>query len=179
MPRTCCWLARAVANTTWAVRLAIGASRWRITRQFLIESIGLATLAGGLGLVAAVLLTVSLRGLRLLEFFPDLQNIEIDARVLSFSVFVTVATVLAFGLMPALLASRADVRRVVGRTQRTVVSSHRVRNGLVIAQVALSLTLVAGAGVLNRSLQNLFRIRSRYGSQSCPRPLAETRPAWL
>ncbi len=139
-----------------AVRLAIGASRWRVTRQFLIESIGLAALAGGLGLVAAVLLTATLRGVRLFEFFPDLQDIEIDARVLGFSVLVTAATVLAFGLTPALLASRADVRRVVGRTQRTVVSPHRLRNGLVIAQVALSLTLVAGAGVLNRSLRNLY-----------------------
>ena len=139
-----------------AVRLAIGAGRWRIMRQFLIESLGLAGLAGAMGLATAVVLTMALRGMRLFSYLPDLQRVEIDGRVLAFCLLVTMGTVLAFGLLPALMASRTDIRGVLGRSGRSVASPHRLRRGLVIAQIALSLTLVAGAGVLNRSLQNLF-----------------------
>lgn len=139
-----------------AVRLAIGAGRWRITRQFLIESLGLAALAGGMGLAVSVLLTISMRGMRLLSSFPDLEGVEIDVRVLTFCLLVTIGTLLAFGLLPALMASRADIRGVLGRAGRAVASRHRLRNGLVIAQMSLSLTLATYAGVVNRSLQNLL-----------------------
>jgi putative ABC transport system permease protein len=139
-----------------AVRLALGAGRWRITRQFLIESLGLSLLAGGLGLATAVALTTTLRGTRLLSYFPDIADVEIDARVLSFCLLVTIGTVVAFGLLPAVLASRTDIRGVLGRSGRSVAAPHRLRRALMIAQMAVSLTLVIGAGVLNRSLQNLL-----------------------
>jgi predicted permease len=150
-------LARAAQRSRdTAVRLAIGAGRWRITRQFLIESLGLSLLAGGLGLGTAMLLTLTLRGMRLLSYFPDIADVEIDGRVVAFCLLVSVATILVFGLLPALSAARTDIHGVLGRGGRGVASSHRLRRGLVVVQIALSLTLVVGAGVLNRSLQNLF-----------------------
>jgi hypothetical protein len=134
----------------------MGAGGWRITRQFLIESLGLSLLAGGLGLATTVLLTTTFRGMRLLSHFPDIADVEIDARVVSFCLLVTIGTVLAFGLLPAVLASRTDIRSALGRSGRSVATPHRLRRALVVAQIALSLTLVIGAGVLNRSLQHLF-----------------------
>lgn len=139
-----------------AVRLAIGAGRLRIIQQLLVESLGLAGLAGAMGVMAAILLTKALEGMRLLASFPELQDVPLDGRVIGFCLLVTMGTVVAFGLAPALMASRTDIRGVHGRSARTVASPHRFRSGLVIAQLALSLTLLAGAGVFNRSLQNLF-----------------------
>lgn len=142
-----------------AVRLAIGAGRWRIVRQLLVESVELGIVASGLGLLTAVLLTSTLRGMRVLSYFPALTGatgVEIDGRVLAFCVLVTMATVLVFGLLPAVLASRTDILGVLGRSNRSVASPHRLRRSLVVVQIALSLVLVAGAGVLNQSLRHLF-----------------------
>ena len=162
-----------------AVRLAIGAGRWRISRQFLIESLGLAALAGLMGLVAAKLVTSALSGMRLLAYFPDLRDVEIDPRVLSFGLLVTIGTVLAFGLLPAVLASRTDIRGVLGRSARSIASPHRLRRALVVTQIALSLTLVIGAGVLNRSLQNLFAANLAHEPRPCHRAGVETRRSGL
>ena len=139
-----------------ALRLAIGAGQSRIIRQLLVESLGLATLAGAMGILAATLLITTVRGMRLLKYLPDLTGVEIDGRVLGFCLLVTATTVLAFGLLPAVVTSRTDIRSVIGGGDRTLASRHRLSRGLVAAQIALSLTLLTGAGVLNRSLQNLF-----------------------
>ena len=121
-----------------------------------VESLALSALAGGAGLLVAYALASSLRDMRVLSWFPDLAMLEIDSRVLLFCLATSVLTVLVFGVLPALMASRTDIRATLGRGGRTLVSPHRLRSGLVVAQIALSLTLVTGAGVLNRSLQNLF-----------------------
>ena len=150
-------LARAVRREReTAVRLAIGASRWRIVRGLLAESAGIAALAGVVGLGVAIVLATALSDLRLLSWLPALERVDLDRRVLAFSLFVTSATVLVFGLVPAFVASRTNVLGALGRSTRSVAGPPRLRNVLVAAQIALSLTLVAGAGVLNRSQQLLF-----------------------
>ena len=141
-----------------AVRLAIGASRWRIVRSLLVESTALAAIANVLGLAVATVLVRSLSDLRLLSWLPAIAEVDLDWRVLLFSALVTSATVVGFGLAPALIASRANILRVLGRNARGVAGPPRLRHALVIVQIAVSLTLLAGAGVLNRSLQRLFSV---------------------
>ena len=104
----------------------------------------------------AIVLTTTLSDLRLLSWLPALERVDLDRRVLAFSLFVTSATVLVFGLVPAFVASRTNVLGALGRSTRSVAGPPRLRNALVAAQIALSLTLVAGAGVLNRLQQLLF-----------------------
>ena len=141
-----------------AIRLAIGASRAHIVRRLLVEAAGLALVANVLGLALAILLTRLLSDLRLLSWLPALAEIDIDARVLAFSLGVTSATVVTFALVPALVVSRTNILGVLGRKSRGVAGPPRLRHALVVAQIAVSLTLVAGAGVLNRSLQHLLSV---------------------
>ena len=152
-------VARAVARQKEiAVRLAVGASRWQLTRQLLIESLVLA-LAGGLcGVVLASWMTRGLLALIPTEGSPLLIQPEPDLRILLFALGVSLLTGLIFGLAPALRASRPDLwstlKDVVGAVSGAG-SAVFMRKGLVTVQVALSFLLLFGAGLVVRSLQNL------------------------
>ena len=145
-----------------AVRLAIGAGRWRLIRQLLTESTLLAVLAGGLGILLAFWGGQLLWAL----FFGDATPISLDLRVLGFTAFLSVLTGIAFGLLPALRATRINPApalkeggRGVGYSSwRAAGSRWGLGRGLLVLQIGLSLTLLIGAGLLLRSLQNLSRV---------------------
>jgi putative ABC transport system permease protein len=138
-----------------AVRVAVGASRWRVARQMLIESLMFAILAGGVGLLLAVgavdlLKRVAPQGL------TRMDQVAIDPTVVGFTALIAVAVGLAFGLVPALRAAAADpAGRLVDRSSSTTRRSGRVRSALVVAEVTLSLTLLVGAALLLQSFQRL------------------------
>ena len=146
-------LARAASRKREiGVRLALGASRLRVMRQLLMESLLLALIGGGL----ALLLTLWTRELLFgFQEIPSTLDLSADGRILAFTLGVTVATAFLFGLLPALQATRADVLSALKDEGAAVVggSGHnRLRRLLVVTQVALSLVLLVGAGLILRSL---------------------------
>ena len=147
-------LARAVQRQReMAVRAALGAGRWRLVRQLLTESL---VIAGIGGVVGAVVASAAVPGL--LALIPDgvlPADIGVDGRVLAFTALVTLATALVFGVLPGLQASRPDLETVLRETGRGTAGGRarrRVRDGLVVAEVALSLVLLVGAGLLLRTV---------------------------
>jgi predicted permease len=143
-----------------AVRLALGASRRRLLRQLLTESVTLSTLGGALGLILAIWLSDLFRfGVPKVDFATmDFDYaLGLDYRVLGFTMAVSVLTGVIFGLAPALQSSRPDlVPALKGEMSDASVGRRRpnLRNLLVVTQVALSLMLLVGAGLLVKSLRN-------------------------
>ncbi len=143
-----------------AVRAALGAGRGRLIRQLLSESL----LLGLTGAVIGVALSLWLiRLIRLLgpDGIPRLQTIGVNAYVLLFALGATVASVLLFGLVPAVNLAQAHEGEALkdgGRSQSAGSGSKRFRNLLVIAEIALSLVLVVGAGLLIRTFDRLSRV---------------------
>ncbi|HEV2425072.1 MAG TPA: ABC transporter permease [Terriglobia bacterium] len=138
-----------------AIRAAIGASRGRVIRQLLTESLLLALLGGAAGTVLA---EYSLRVVLPLggQSIPRLAQASIDDHVLGFSLLLAIATSILFGLAPALQASRIDLAGSLKEQMRGSTSRHdRVRGALVIAQVTLGLVLVTSAGLLMASFLHL------------------------
>jgi predicted permease len=135
-----------------AVRLAMGASRIRLVRQLLTESMLLA-MAGGLVAILPALwpLRFSVQ-MKPPADFPMVLDVQWDLRVLAFAFLITVITGVAFGLLPALQASRAEVAVSLKGGQPTAMRRRWVRGSLVAVQVALSLVLLTGAGLLVRAL---------------------------
>jgi predicted permease len=140
-----------------AIRLALGATRRRLTCQLLVESVALATAGGAMGLGLAVFMDKALLG-----FLPrDLAVLSVstspDAKVLGFALLISLVTGLLFGLMPALQATRPHLASTLKEEGRGIVGGTSVllRKGLVVAQVALSLLLLIGAGLFVHSLKNL------------------------
>lgn len=150
-------LARAaVRQKEMAIRSAVGASRWRIIKQLLTESVVLAMIGGLLGLGLAFAAVKALRVFGSANI-PRLPEIGVDGRVLAFTFFVSLLTGIVFGLVPALKASRVDLNETLkdGGRSSGGGSHHRTRNLLVVAEVALSLMLLIGAGLLIRSYQRI------------------------
>jgi putative ABC transport system permease protein len=154
-------LARTVARgKEMAIRTALGASPLRVVRQLLTESMLLALVGGGLGLLLAyagvdLLFTIS-RGI-----IPRLENVTIDGRVLAFTLVVALLTGLIFGLAPALYVSKPNLQAMLkeGRTSLTGGAGRQfIRNLFVVSEVSLALVLLVGAGLMVRSLQNLQKI---------------------
>jgi putative ABC transport system permease protein len=145
-----------------AIRLALGASRWRIVEQLLVESFILATLggiAGSLLAVWAVGLLTSLRAVNL----PRVQEISVDSRVLVFTALLTIFTTLLFGLIPAWQASKFDLQSTLKENRDTAIAGwrhHYWRNALLVCEVALSFVLLIGAGLLVNSFVRLQKIES-------------------
>jgi len=138
-----------------ALQAALGAGRLRLVRSLLVEATILAAAASVVGLALSLSITTGLRGLQIFASVPEVVDLAIDARVAAFAMLVTAATVLVFGLLPAIRASRADVRTLLPSTSLSTPRSQRVRIALVASQLAISLTLLGAAGVLLRSLTNL------------------------
>ncbi len=150
-------LARAaVRQKEIAVRAAVGAVRSRIARQLLTESVLLSVIGGLLGLLLAFVITRLLRWVGP-DTLPRLNEIGVDGRVLAFTFFVALLTGIVFGLAPALRASRVDLNGVLKDGGRGSVGKghHRLRSLFVVVQVALSLVLLIGAGLLVRSYQRI------------------------
>ena len=163
------FLVRAEArHRELAVRSALGASRRHVLAQYLTEALFLAT-AGGVVAVGVAGLAV-----RLLDALPEglslprSGEIAIDARVLVFAAFVTLATALAVSVIPLMRARTIPLATVLndsGRASTTGVARQRSRSALVIAQVALALVLVAGSGLMLRSFARLRGVSPGFDSQ--------------
>ena len=158
-------LARAaVRQKEIALRLALGASRSRLTRQFLTESVLLAGLGGSFGLL------LSLVGLNILkQFIPDgisqAEAIGIDGKVLIFTALVSLVTGLIFGLAPATQASNFNLNETLkegGRDSGAGSRGNRLRGLLVISEVAVSFLLLIGAGLLISSFLHLLKLDPGY-----------------
>jgi predicted permease len=162
-------MARAAARSReMGVRVALGAGRWRLARQMLTESVLLAALGAGLGLLVGRGAT---RLLLALSSGPrgglDL-NATFDLRVLGFTVVIATLTALLFGLMPALRAARVDVHTSLKEGSRAVTEPGRrvsVAKALVAVQVGLSLILLVGSGLFLRTLQNLQSLHLGYAKE--------------
>jgi predicted permease len=155
-------LARAARRSNeMSVRVAVGASRWHIVRQLLVESILLALVAGAVGLL------LSMAGIR--WFDAEAQDIgrpywmvfTMDWRTFGVLLLLCVATGIIFGLAPALHASRTNVHEMLkegGRTGSAGMRARRWTAALIVVQLALTLVLLAGAGFMTRSFLTLYRM---------------------
>ncbi len=151
-------LARAASRTREiAVRAALGAGRGRVVRQLLTESSVLAMVAGLAGLLLATTLVQALAALSPANL-PGIDDVRMDVPVLLFALGLSLSSTVIFGLVPALHASRLDLSGTLkqGGAKATVSrTSSRLRSTLVVAEVALSVVLLAAAGLLLRSFQAL------------------------
>ena len=151
-----------------AIRIALGARRWTIVRQLLVESLLLASAGGLLGVLGAVWGVEALAKL-LPESLSKLQNVGVDARVLLFTLGVSVLTAVVFGGVPALLAARAKPGETLSDVARDTAggtSGRHVRRVLVVSEVALAVVLLVGAGLLIRTFQLLRQVETGFDTQN-------------
>ena len=161
-------LARSAARQKEiAIRAAMGASRTRVLRQMLTESILLSAIGGIAGLILSIWLTDVLMSM-LPEGAPRLEHIGIDYRVLAFALGVSGLTGVLFGIVPALQASKLDVTSALKEGGRSGEGHRRTsaRSLLLIGEVALSLMLLVGAGLLIKSFLRLQEIRPGFNAHN-------------
>jgi predicted permease len=156
-------LARAMGRSReFAIRAALGASQMRVVRQLLTESFLLAGLGATLGLLLAAAAVKAVLSL-LPGTLPRAGEIALDARVLLFTLAVSLLAAVIFGLAPALRSSRIDLQEVLRESGRGSSSArYRLQRILVAGEVALALVLLIGAGLMLRSLSALWRINPGY-----------------
>ena len=147
-------LARTSARQKeFAVRAALGASRWRIIRQTLTESLVISLLGAGLGLLLSIWGTKLILAMIPVKL-PFWMNFDLDLRVLAFTSTVSLLTALVFGTMPAILGTRVDLNHTLKEGGRSSIGTapRRTRGLLVITEVALALVVLVGAGLMIQSL---------------------------
>jgi putative ABC transport system permease protein len=158
-------LSRAIGRRAeLAIRAALGATRWHLVRQMVVEGLLLSVTGGGLGLAVAPA-GVALLGQMAPRGFPAATSSIIDPRVLAFTLAVSAATGLLFSLVQALQAVRASLRDALQQQSRGGGSRSWVtRDALVVAQVAFALLLLVAAGLMLRTLANLRAIETGFHS---------------
>ena len=161
-------LARAASREKEiSIRTALGAGRWRVVRQLLTESLVLSLAGGALGLVVAYASRDALWSFRPPFLDENAVNLALDARVFLFTLGVSVVTGLVFGLIPALRVSRPDISESlkVGGRQGGAWGNNRLRNGLVVVEIALALVALVGGGLFVRSMQQQQQVDPGFESK--------------
>lgn len=165
-------LARSIARQKeLAVRVALGASRWTLFRQFFIENSILTILGGAMGLLLArwgVDLLVSVIPISQLNVMPYLQDLRLDSRVILFALALSILTSFVLSLIPTLQVSKNDLQTNLSDGGRTSSSPmrQRVRYVLVVTEVALSLTLLVGSGLMVKSLVKLLQVNPGFNTEN-------------
>lgn len=137
-----------------ATRLALGASSWQIQKQFWVENLLLALIGGGVGVGVGFL---ALRGVLLLmpEHFLPVASVPLDTRVMAFTLVTSVLTSVLFGMLPALVTRKVDLRSSMASRAVAGAGKMRLRQALIAAEVSLTIVLLAASGLLIRSLIRL------------------------
>ncbi len=148
-----------------SVRVALGANRWRIIRQLLTESLMLSTIGAALGILLAHWGTRFIAS-KLPDGIPRITEANVDLRVLLFTLGVSIVTGLLFGLAPALQASRLNLVDALKEGDRGSVGRQHLRNVLVVCEVALTLTLLVGAGLLIQSFRRVLQVDPGFESEN-------------
>jgi putative ABC transport system permease protein len=163
-----------------AIRSALGASRLRLIRQLLTENTSLGILGGAAGLAVGNALMPGIKLWLPPDMLPPEANVGMDYGVLVFTMVIGILTVILFGLAPALSGTRPDLAGSLKEGGRTTagLTRHRVRTALVVAEVAVSFVLLAGAGLLIRSFNRLANINpgvdtTNVLAMDLPMPLTE------
>jgi putative ABC transport system permease protein len=165
-------LTRALARQKEvAIRSALGASRWRVIRQLLTESVLLSLIGGAGGLLvayASVPALVAALPESQLNAMPFLKSLHIDAGILAFSFLLSLFTGLLFGLAPALQSSRLDLNEALkeGGRNSSAGASQRLRSAFVVTEIALAVVLLVGAGLMMKSLFNLLQVNVGFKTEN-------------
>ena len=143
-----------------AVRASLGAGRRRLVGQLITENLVIAVLGGAAGTLLAFIGVQALIALAPTGRIPRLEAIHVDGAVLAFTLLVALVTGLLFGTLPALYATRSDLRSVLSPGARVAGREReRLRSGLVVVEIALTVVLLAGAGLMLRSFDNMRAVK--------------------
>ncbi len=160
MSPTCCWRAQRRREREIAVRAALGAGRWRLVRQFIVESLALSAAGAILGVILAYWMVQALRG-AMPEGVPRVATIALDVRVLAATAGVSLITGLLFGLVPAWQMSKPNLNNALNDGTRGASAGRarqRLRSALVVVEVALAVVLLVGAALFIGSFVRVMRI---------------------